>query len=124
MVTLPISILPSSRLTEKGLWGSYPFSAPECHEEQKYDPLQADIWSLGVLYISMIIGDIPWYSATADDESFDDFFSHGDVGRASLLKLIPLDSRHLISNMLSLNPLQRPKMIDVFANPWIRNIVL
>ena len=72
----------------------------------------------------MIIGDIPWYSATADDESFAEFFSHGDVGRASLLKLIPLDLRHLISNMLSLNPLQCPKMIDVFGNPWIRNIVL
>lgn len=121
--TFPSMKLSSSKLTVfKGLWGSYPFSGPECHGELKYDPLMADIWSLGVLYISMILGDLPWDSATPNDEAFSRYFDLENNGRVALMALIPPDSRELIGAMLNLDAYQRPNMVEVFANPWIRGI--
>ncbi|KAL9112875.1 MAG: hypothetical protein Q9227_002952 [Pyrenula ochraceoflavens] len=105
-----------------GLWGSQPFSAPECHEERKYDPIMADVWSLGVLYISMVLSDLPWDSATTDDSAFAYYFDSGIKGREALMSLISLESRSLISDMLSVDPNRRPDMGQVLTDPWIRSI--
>ncbi|KAH8807108.1 kinase-like domain-containing protein [Xylogone sp. PMI_703] len=107
-----------------GLWGSHPYSAPECQDEWKYDPHMADIWSLGVLYISMILGDLPWESATADDEAFAGYFHPNNSGKAELMTLIQPDSRPLIDVMLNIDPFKRPNMVEVFADPWIQKIQL
>ena len=104
------------------MWGSHPYSAPESHEEWKYEPIKADVWSLGVLYISMILGDLPWDSATAIDEAFTYYFDPKNNGSAALMALIPPDSRPLIGAMLNIDPPQRPNMVEVFSNPWIQNI--
>jgi serine/threonine protein kinase len=70
----------------------------------------------------MILGDLPWDSATDSDEAFVRYFRRENISLAELMALIPSDSRHLISIMLNLNPHQRPNMTEVFANSWIQNI--
>jgi serine/threonine protein kinase len=79
----------------------------------------ADVWSLGVLYVSMILGDLPWDSATSDDEAFVNAFS---PDRGLLLASMPPESRPLVKHMLNINPHQRPSMVEIFADPWIGSI--
>jgi len=46
--------------------GSIEYCAPEIMKKQKYNPMKADIWSMGVVLYCMITGYLPWL----DDSDF------------------------------------------------------
>lgn len=56
---------------QPGLVGSRPYMAPEIIARQyPYDPRAADIWSCGVLYISLLVGGTPWDAADTSVKNF------------------------------------------------------
>ena len=40
--------------------GSFAYTAPEIYEQSSYDPMKSDIWSIGVIFYSMLAGQLPW----------------------------------------------------------------
>ncbi|RKP04721.1 kinase-like domain-containing protein, partial [Thamnocephalis sphaerospora] len=52
----------------RGQAGSRPYMGPETFTGCWYDARKADIWSCGIVYASMILGQVPWQQAdTARD---------------------------------------------------------
>ncbi|KAK5112745.1 hypothetical protein LTR62_003843 [Meristemomyces frigidus] len=64
---------------EPGLVGSRPYMAPELLEHKDpYDPRAIDIWSCGIIYISMISLGVPWNAAVGEDRSYNAYASTWD----------------------------------------------
>eukprot|EP01126_Amoeba_proteus_P030032 TRINITY_DN2974_c0_g1_i1.p1 TRINITY_DN2974_c0_g1~~TRINITY_DN2974_c0_g1_i1.p1 ORF type:complete len:283 (+),score=30.10 TRINITY_DN2974_c0_g1_i1:41-850(+) len=51
--------------------GSPLYMSPEELNEEKHNPQIADIWSLGVIYYDMLVGESPWSCAHSLDELID-----------------------------------------------------
>lgn len=95
--------------------GSPCYAAPEVIEGRAYDPLAADIWSMGVVLFMMLTGYLP--------------YQHKNTH--SLYKLI-LNARYeipsgvsrlaadLIESIFRTNPSKRIKLRDIKNHPWIK----
>ncbi|KAK4561313.1 hypothetical protein LTR86_004630 [Recurvomyces mirabilis] len=69
----PSIIAPDAPIREcdPGLVGSRPYMAPEVLEhEHPYDPRAIDIWSCGIVYITMIVVGTPWDAAQPSDRRY------------------------------------------------------
>ena len=112
----------NSELTDN-FCGSPMYCSPECLRRQKYDAKISDIWSMGVLLYTMVVGNPPWQS--------------GDP--VEILKQIMLNQivypnylskrcKHLISIMLKVNPTERASLEEISNDPWLEicdtNIIL
>ena len=40
--------------------GSFAYSAPEIYENESYDPMKSDIWSIGIVLYTLLAGQLPW----------------------------------------------------------------
>ncbi|GJJ68034.1 hypothetical protein EMPS_00380 [Entomortierella parvispora] len=106
----------------KGISGSDPYIAPEVFTEE-HDPSAADVWSLGIIFVCMTLRRFPWTMPKADvDPSFQAFVNPSGNGKLRLLKLLPRESRSILSRMLEVNSALRAKMSEVLADPWIQSI--
>jgi serine/threonine protein kinase len=47
------------------------YMSPEVLNRETHDPRAADIWSLGVCFYHMLVGDSPWSSVESLDELMD-----------------------------------------------------
>jgi protein-serine/threonine kinase len=57
---------------EPGLVGSRPYMAPELlARKEPYDPRAVDVWSCGIIYISLVLGATPWEAAQPGVKNFD-----------------------------------------------------
>ncbi|ODQ79052.1 hypothetical protein BABINDRAFT_37979 [Babjeviella inositovora NRRL Y-12698] len=90
-----------------------------------YDPRLVDIWSLGIIYCCMVLRRFPWKIPKVSDPSYKSFQtlpeSTGGLPpmkgatfviestpvSPTLLRLLPRESRHLISRMLEIDPKKR-----------------
>ncbi|KIK99295.1 hypothetical protein PAXRUDRAFT_132408, partial [Paxillus rubicundulus Ve08.2h10] len=51
---------PGSSASATGIVGSDPYLAPEVLSGETYDPRKADVWSVGVILVCMILRRFPW----------------------------------------------------------------
>ncbi|KAF9436603.1 serine/threonine protein kinase [Entomortierella beljakovae] len=106
----------------QGISGSDPYIAPEVFITDEHDPRHADVWSLGIIFVCMTLRRFPWKLAKKDDASFEAFSNSSGVGKARLLKLMPRESRPILSRMLEVDPSKRALMDEVMENSWIKSI--
>ena len=67
------------RYCKPGLVGSRPYMAPELlKHEQDYDPRGIDMWSCGIVYITLCIGGTPWHEALTDNNNFNIYLASWD----------------------------------------------
>lgn len=60
-----------SKVMASGIVGSDPYLAPEVLSAQTYDPELTDVWSIGVIFMCMVLQRFPWKLPDAKtDESF------------------------------------------------------
>ncbi|KAG1474703.1 hypothetical protein G6F56_000192 [Rhizopus delemar] len=57
----------------RGLVGSEPYIAPEEFTQKSYDARLVDVWSCGIIYLTLRKANHPWQVAKTGDESFDKY---------------------------------------------------
>lgn len=79
-----------------------------------YNALKADVWALGTLFTALSLQEYPWPRAKVTDfgssvfvqDPFDTLFVHP-----------PVESRHVISHILKMEPMSRVDLHDIFDDP-------
>lgn len=92
--------------------GSPLYMAPEVLLRERYNPLAADVWSLGIVLVEMLTGRTPFSSFMSMDELLD-FVSFETV--VPIPDSIPDDLRELLRKMLDFNPSTRLTISSVRA---------
>lgn len=107
----------------KGICGSDPYIAPEQYTLPDYDATLTDLWSCAIVYVCMIIRRFPWrIPRAAQDQSFKNFITPSSQSAARLFKMLPRESRTIISRILDPEPLTRCSLQDVMNDPWVSSI--
>ncbi|EAY09063.1 AGC family protein kinase [Trichomonas vaginalis G3] len=107
-------IIESSQLMN-GFCGSPTYCSPECLTRQQYDGRLSDIWSMGVLLYTMVVGSPPW-NTTSSANLLDQIFADNIQYPSHISKLC----RSLISSMLKINPFERITMDEIMNHPWLK----
>ncbi|KAG6967117.1 hypothetical protein JG688_00006466 [Phytophthora aleatoria] len=110
------------KLLAPGRVGKAWYMAPEVFAaKEPYDPLQADIWSLGVLLAIMLAGAPLVEKPTCDDRQFR-VLSHGG-GVRKLRRAFPRklsgEVWDLMEKLLTLDPHRRPTLEQVAEHPFL-----
>ncbi|KAH0792137.1 CAMK family protein kinase [Histomonas meleagridis] len=94
-----------------GNCGSYEYSAPEAIREQEFDGFKADMWSCGVVIYAFLSRRLPFTNVNRDF----DFNTPVDYSP------IPKDFRHLIQQLLSVDPTKRPNATVCRSYPALKS---
>ncbi|KAG6623953.1 CAMK protein kinase [Phytophthora cinnamomi] len=110
------------KLLAPGRVGKAWYMAPEVFAAQEpYDPLPADVWSLGVLLAIMLAGAPLVEKPTCDDRQFR-VLSHGG-GVRKLRRVFPRKLSEvtwdLMEKLLSMDPRKRPTLEQVAEHPFL-----
>ncbi|KAI7895423.1 kinase-like domain-containing protein [Mucor mucedo] len=107
----------------KGICGSDPYIAPEQFTEPDYDARLTDLWSCAIVFICMSIRRFPWRLPRPEkDQSYKNFVTPSSLGAEKLFKMLPRESRPIISRILNPNPAERCSLSDVLNDDWVKNI--
>lgn len=98
-----------------GFCGSPTYCSPECLTRQEYDGKLSDIWSMGVLLYTMVVGNPPW-NTTMHSNILDQIYSDNIQFPSHISKLC----KNLISSMLKINPFERITMDEIMNHPWLK----
>lgn len=103
--------------------GSDPYIAPELFITDQHDPRLADTWSMGIIFLCMTLRRFPWRIPKPDhDPSYSAFAKPDGTGKLRLLKLMPRESRPIMSRILEMDPSKRALIQDVLEDPWMKNL--
>jgi len=93
--------------------GTPNYVAPEVIEEQGYDGMKADIWSLGVILYVMLAGYLPF-----EHDTMQGLFDIIRSGKFEYPKCFSDSAKHLINSMLVVDPKKRITLEKVIKDAW------
>ena len=99
--------------------GSLLYEPPEVLNKKPHNPMQADIWSLGVLFAHMINGSTPW---RCDNMSL--LRSRIASGTYKLRSSTPPEVARIIGKMIVVNPSERPTAEQLLEEPLFKTDLL
>ncbi|KAI8052513.1 kinase-like domain-containing protein [Syncephalis plumigaleata] len=121
----------------RGQAGSRPYMAPETFNDQWHDARKADIWSCGIVYVTMLCGRNPWQQAkSTDDATYRSYEQNYPTWSKSTLKdrscsglaftaKIPnAEAAELVTLMLAPNPEDRPHAHTLLEHAYFRQLGL
>jgi serine/threonine protein kinase len=94
-----------------GCRGTFRYMAPEVLTGELFNPLRADIWSLGVTLYFLFHGELPW---PQDKDRAMEMIMRG-LGKAS--ESCPADVAVILRRMVNVDPDERPGIDEVVACP-------
>jgi serine/threonine protein kinase len=86
---------------DKKYCGSPLYMAPEMLQKEPYDPVQSDIWSIGVILYEMLLGNNPWSHAENLEDLIDLLY------RIEFPAFLTKNAVTLLSGMLRMEPEKR-----------------
>ncbi|KAH9991959.1 CAMK/CAMKL/CHK1 protein kinase [Russula compacta] len=102
-------------LTER--CGSLPYVAPELNTDKPYAAEPIDVWGVGVILFTLIVGNTPWDEPTTQSYEFSRYVSGLFIDDAPWNR-IPAPVFSLITGLLTVNPHDRMTLADAFQHPW------
>jgi serine/threonine protein kinase len=113
---------PTRRLSD-GLCGSTPYIAPEVftHSKLGYYASQADVWSAGIVYFSMTVNGVPFYSAQHSDSNYRLYKNKHKTRNYAAFQPIHENARYVLYNMLNPDPKSRFTIQQVANISWLAN---
>ena len=88
--------------------------APEILTETQYSGRRADMWGLGVMLYTMLVGRYPFH-----DSDTSSLFAKIRMGEYKVPEWVRSRARHLILALLQRDPARRLSIEDVLAHPWL-----
>ncbi|OHT07931.1 CAMK family protein kinase [Tritrichomonas foetus] len=97
--------------------GSVCFTSPECLKGIKHDPKKSDIWSLGVILYSMVVGTHPW---NTNNENL----MRRNILRAkyTVPRFVSKECADLIRKMMTLNTENRITIDKIINHQWFNEM--
>jgi serine/threonine protein kinase len=105
-----------------GIYGSDPYIAPEQYVQSTYDPRLSDVWSCGIIFVCMTIRRFPWRIPRNTDPAFRAFATNQNQQKFRLLKLLPRESRSVMTSILELDPSHRYSISKILQDDWVKSI--
>ena len=97
--------------------GTPNYMPPEIINKIKYNPIMADLWSLGILLFKMVDGEFPY---KGKDEK--DLFKHVKRGTYHYHINVNNHAKNIITNMICPIPENRWSCKDVLKSPWFDDV--
>ncbi|KZT25486.1 Pkinase-domain-containing protein [Neolentinus lepideus HHB14362 ss-1] len=102
-------------LTER--CGSLPYVAPELNSESPYQAEPIDIWGMGVILFTLLVGNTPWDEPTKKSPEFRRYVS-GDIIREAPWNRLGREVLSLILGLLDVEPARRMTIPSIMQHPW------
>lgn len=113
------TLLQTSNSLAKTPCGTVGYTSPEQHMNVGYDK-KVDMWALGCVLYTMVVGFPPFYSNTQDSNDITEKVMKGDY---QFLKPwfdeVSDGCTNLISNLLTVDPAKRYSIEELLSDPWI-----
>lgn len=113
------TLLRTSDSLAKTPCGTVGYTSPEQHMNMGYDK-KVDMWALGCVLYTMVVGFPPFYSNTQDAN---DITEKVMKGQYQFLKPwfdeVSDGCKNLISNLLTVDPIKRYSIDELLSDPWI-----
>lgn len=93
--------------------GSPHYASPEVVKGEKYNGMQADVWSIGVILYALLTGRLPF-----DDDNIQKLLAKVKAGQYVMPSFLPDEVKDLISRMLCVNPADRITMHEIKKHVW------
>lgn len=118
-----LSTAATSRINEKV--GKKLYMAPEVYSGDEYNPVLADIWSLGVVLFMMVTGSSPLTTPCERDIRFRVIKSQGVRSLLQSWKMTSFlaeNATDLLSTILVVDPSLRPSTETILHHPWLHHL--
>ena len=89
------------------------FMAPEIIQQKEHNPMQSDIWALGITLYFLITGDFPFYSNSKDQLNY-----IIERGQYSSQKITDPLIKQIISRCLTIDATKRPTIDQILEMPY------
>lgn len=103
--------------------GSTAYMAPEIWGTESYDGRKADIFSMGVVIFTMVVGYQPFDIAKPKDKDFK-LFLDGNLDQfweqMNEVNNLSVEFKDLLSSMLDPCPNRRPSILQIKNHPWMK----
>ena len=95
--------------------GTPSYMPPEVCQRKEYCGYASDIWSFGIIIFVLLTGTFPFKGQNEKD-----LFSKIQRCMFRMPETIDFDAKRLISKILVLDPLKRPKALEIEQDRWVR----
>lgn len=85
---------------------------------KRYECLNADIWSCGIILYAMLCGCLPF-----EDQNHNKLYKKIMAGDFELPRFLSVDSKEIIKNILNVNPEARFTIGDIRESRWYRKVI-
>ena len=109
--------------------GTKPFEAPQMDLNVEYDPIKADIFSLGVTLFLLVWGAYPFNNKAERDELLEYIKKNKEAkinkflkNKAKTIKKLSEDFKTLFIDMISFDEEKRPSIDKILKYPWLSEI--
>ena len=92
------------------------YVCPEMLQPGSYSAEAADLWSLGVILYTLLVGHYPFF-----DSSTQNLFSKIQTGYYQVPDHVSQLSRSLISYLLTYDPSSRVPAAEILVHPWFQH---
>ena len=110
----------------EGNKGSRCYKCPEMIEKYKFRPVEADIFSLGVVLFNLVTGKPGFFTSNKDDRYYKYIYQKNyEIYWQSLktvIKDVSQEFKNLYIQMVSYTSFERPTIAQILASEWMREI--
>ncbi|KAL8277271.1 hypothetical protein RQP46_010340 [Phenoliferia psychrophenolica] len=99
--------------------GSPPYAAPELAVVAPYDGPPVDVWSAGIVFFTLLVGNTPWDEPTSNSPEFV-AYQNGTIWAHEPWDRISANIRPLLQGMLHLTPSSRWTIPQIEADIWFK----
>ena len=109
--------------------GSEKYKCPEMFENKKYNGIQSDIFSLGVVLFNIVSGSCGFLSSKTNDNYYKyiatakgDYTAYWKLIEKTVKLNFTDEFKKLYVKMIAYNPAERPNINEILNDPWLKEI--